>query len=153
MLRNLHTYIYFSPPEVLWKSGITINMFCGDFLEFLPIKSVLVHPGIYDPKTSPSKMSRIRGVKKHPKRCGWPQQVLKNMGTPEIPPVVPVHPTPIADFPEAVETDNEVYWVRMLEFRIHHNQNRSRFPNRRSRPPFRFHSRLLLSIRNLCRIR
>ena len=36
------TYFYFSPSEVLWKSGITINMFCGDFLKFLPIKSVLV---------------------------------------------------------------------------------------------------------------
>ena len=36
------TYFYFSPSEVLWKSGIAINMFCGDFLKFLPIESVLV---------------------------------------------------------------------------------------------------------------
>ena len=36
------TYFYFSPSEVLWKSGITINMSCGDFLKILPIKSVLV---------------------------------------------------------------------------------------------------------------
>ena len=36
------TYSYFSPSEVLWKSGITINMFCGDFVKLLPIKSVLV---------------------------------------------------------------------------------------------------------------
>ena len=36
------TYSCFSPSEVLWKSGITINMFCSDFLKLLPIKSVLV---------------------------------------------------------------------------------------------------------------
>ena len=36
------TYFYFSPSEVLWKSGITINMFCGDFLKFIPLKSLPV---------------------------------------------------------------------------------------------------------------
>ena len=36
------TYFYLSPSELLWKSNIIINMFCSDFLKFLPIESVLV---------------------------------------------------------------------------------------------------------------
>ena len=40
MIKNLHSFVFLQS-KVLWKSGITIYIACGNFLEFLPIESVL----------------------------------------------------------------------------------------------------------------
>ena len=77
------TQFYFSPSEVLCKSGITINIFCGNFLIFLQIESIIVlgNPSFfsfslflfpfweffsvsfYTPTTMKTRL--VRGVKKH----------------------------------------------------------------------------------------